>query len=379
MQPNSSGKSLPWARIGLSVLCFVLAVILILGIFVTAFIESTLNKLTRPPEDGPGYSDPTDFEGTEPTDFEFADPSDPIEFLDPTEPEFTLPADDDPQSPTIPTGMTEPTVAPTVPKPKPQPKPVELIDSPDIVNIMLIGMDRRPEENYRTRSDSMILLTFNVKKNTLVMTSFMRDIYVQIPNKGGNKLNAAYSYGGMKLLSSTMKSNFGIVVNNYVTVDFVSFPKVIDALGGVDIELRQDEADHLNGKYGFKLSAGMQHLNGDQALQYSRIRKIGDDFERTLRQRKLLTSLMNTYKGKGLSQITDMLNAVLPLVQTNMDNSTIMRYAIDFFPILVNGNVTSQRIPVSGSYRNANVGKITSTLVLSMDENLKLLRKTLLK
>lgn len=338
-------KSLPWARIGLSFLCVVLAVVLVAGVGLTVFIESNLNKISRPGDPNLGYGDIT---------------------LGPDE---TLPPEG--------TGSVTPPdiiiTAPTEPG-----EPVVDISHKDIVNIMLVGIDRRPGEKYNTRSDSMILCTVNTRNNSLTMTSFLRDIYVSIPGRGGNKLNAAYQYGGMKLLGETMKLNFGIAVDKFITVDFSSFSKIVDIVGGVSIELRQDEAAHLNKTYGYSLSAGMQRLNGAQALNYARIRYIGYDFERTLRQRKVITSIMNSCKNLSGAQLMALVNEFLPLVQTNMDNATIMRYALDFLPVLTTGTMTSQRIPLDGTWKNATVGNVTDTLWCDMEANQQFLFNTLM-
>lgn len=347
-------KSLPWARIGLSVLCGILAVILLGGIFVTAFMEYTLGKIVGPGE----FTDPFGTQGTDPW---FTDPSNPNPGTRPTGPS-------DPSDPTAP---SNPYPLPTVPDMD--------INHPDIVNIMLIGMDRRPGETGNTRSDAMILCTVNVKANKLVMTSFLRDTYVNIPGHGGNKLNAAYAMGGMKLLSATMKANFGITVNQFIVVDFSGFTKIVEILGGVDIKLTEEETVELNSTYGYTLSPGMNRLNGEQTLNYARIRHIGTDFARTQRQRIVLESIMDSCRNISLSQALNLVNEFLPLVQTNIGRDNLVRYAIDFLPVLANGSVTSQRIPIDGTWENADIGNITWTLWISnMQANLDYLYNTLI-
>ena len=115
----------------------------------------------------------------------------------------------------------------------------------NLINIMLIGQDRRPGE-ARTRSDSMILCTFNKKTGQMTMTSFLRDLYVQIPGYQDNRLNVAYAAGGMPLLNETLKHNFGIHVDGNIEVDFTQFAQLVDLMGGVSMELRQDEANSIN-------------------------------------------------------------------------------------------------------------------------------------
>ena len=161
-----------------------------------------------------------------------------------------------------------------------------------VINILLVGQDRRPGES-RARSDSVILCTVNKRTNTLVLTSILRDLYVQIPGYGNNRINAAYAAGGMPLLNETLEYNFGIRVDGNVEVDFTQFQTIVDLMGGVSIELRQDEADLLNRTLDAGVEAGVQKLSGAQVLQYSRIRSLdGDgDFSRTNRQQKVLRAI----------------------------------------------------------------------------------------
>ena len=119
-----------------------------------------------------------------------------------------------------------------------------LMSSSNVRNILLIGTDSRGED--RGRSDSMILLSINSKTNKINMVSLMRDTYVQVPGYGGCKLNAAYSYGGPELLMDTIEDNFYIEIDDYVTVNFISFANIVDAVGGVEIEVNDSEADAIN-------------------------------------------------------------------------------------------------------------------------------------
>ena len=310
-------KSLPWKRIGLISLCSVLALILIVSIFVTAYVDH-LMSLIGPPPDGT-------IAGTDPI--------------------YTTEA----TVPTLPSGYTGPTVnAGDITQP---PEPEIIISSkdyPDIINIMLVGQDRRPGE-HRTRSDAMILCTFNTKDKTITMTSFMRDLYVNIPGKQPYKMNQAYAWGGMELLRETMLENFGVYVDAFVEVDFSGFESIVNKLGGVSITLTQEEADHMNQTRGWSLAAGAQILNGEQALVYSRIRVIGSDFARTQRQRNVINSILNACKSKSFLELDGLLKTILPLIATDMSDSDIANYALKLFPLL-KGNIESQRIPIDGSY-----------------------------
>lgn len=254
----------------------------------------------------------------------------------------------------------------------------ELIgDSDNIVNILLIGQDARPGEG-RSRSDVMILCTFNKDTKTLTMTSFLRDLYVQIPGYGNSKLNHTYVWGGMELLNETLEKNFGIHVDGNLEVNFERFSQLIELLGGVDMELRQDEANYINREVGGSLSAGMQHLNGQQALTYARIRKLDADadFSRTNRQRKLLNSLLQEFKSASLSSVLNLLNEALPMLTTDMSQSEIIGYVTELFPLLSETTVVSQRIPADNAYTMPVINGV-SVVKADMDAARKLLEDTL--
>ena len=236
---------------------------------------------------------------------------------------------------------------------------VSTVNQDHVVNIMLVGQDRRPGEG-RQRSDSMILVTFNKVKKTITLTSFMRDSYVRIPGYKPNKLNATYAFGGMKLLNQTLEQNFGVHVDGNVEVDFNSFEELIDLLGGVDIKLTEKDADYLNKAYGWskterKLSTGTNRLDGPQALAYSRIRKIDSDYRRTERQRKVISSLIQRYKSNSVGKMLDLLEDILPLVVTNMDKGEIVDYVMELTPMLSGASIKTLQIPAEGTFRQGKV------------------------
>lgn len=224
-----------------------------------------------------------------------------------------------------------------------------------IVNILLIGQDRREGEG-RARSDSMILVSFNKNTNKITMASFLRDNYVQLPDGyQPNRLNAAYSIGGMEMLDETLELNFGVSIDANLEVDFSSFASIIDILGGVDIELTSAEANHMNGENGWGLTSGINRLDGEQALTYSRIRKLDSDFGRTNRQRNVLTSLFQSFKNIDLTQALGLINEIFPLLTTDMTNAEMLGYVTDLLPMLAKAELTSVHIPGDEDYYNATI------------------------
>ncbi len=246
-----------------------------------------------------------------------------------------------------------------------------------LVNILLIGQDRREGES-RARSDAMILCTFNTKTNQIVMTSFLRDLYVQIPGYSSNRINAAYAAGGMTLLDETLESNFGVYIDGNVEVDFDQFAQIVDLLGGVEIELREDEAAVINEETGSALTQGTQLLNGAQALAYSRIRKLDadGDFARTSRQRKVMSAILDAYKDANLLTLLALMNDILPMITTDMSRLELVSYALQLFPLLGSGTLVSQRVPADGAYSSQMIDGM-AVLVADMDAARQMLAETL--
>ena len=253
----------------------------------------------------------------------------------------------------------------------------ELLESNEnIMNILLIGQDRRPGEG-RQRSDSMILCTINIEKKTLVMTSFLRDLYVDIPDWNGrsyqdNRLNVCYALGGMGMLNTALEKNFGIQVDHNMEVDFSGFKEIVALFGGVSINLTQAEAKYLGGG----LKEGVNFLTPQQALDYSRIRYLDSDFGRTNRQRKVILSLFNSVKNMSVTELTNLFTTILPMVSTNMSDADITNYMMKILPILSELQITTQHIPVEGSYRSVYIRGM-AVLVPDLPANMAVLKETL--
>lgn len=234
------------------------------------------------------------------------------------------------------------------------------------VNFLLIGQDHREGETGN-RSDTMILCTFHPSGEKLIMTSVLRDLYLPIPGHGSNRINAAYAIGGGRLLQQTMEDNFDIRIDGRIEVDFSQFSQIIDLLGGVDIHLRQDEAQLISEETGTNLNSGLQHLNGNQALSYSRIRKLDTDgdFSRTNRQRTVLEAIVSSYKSADLPTLLKTTANILPMITTDMNQGELLRHAISLFPRLSTCEIVSRRIPADGQYTDQTIDGM-SVLVADM-------------
>lgn len=253
----------------------------------------------------------------------------------------------------------------------------------EILNILLIGQDTR-NAKQRGLSDSMILVSVNKEEKTLVMTSFMRDLYIDIPgDKGGyyrQRINTAYAVGGMPKLNATILHNFGVEIDNNVEVDFSGFKTIVDAMGGVDIELTKTEAWHMNKGTNWGLKEGLNHLDGEQALAYSRIRKIDSDFYRTERQRTVLNKLFEKVRDMSVTELLGLAKEFLPLITTDMSNSQITEYIMEYAPLLSQLEISTQRIPIDGSWWGANAGTEEQPMYViycNLTKNRDFLRETI--
>ena len=271
-------------------------------------------------------------------------------------------------------------------------KPADGISAENVINVLLVGQDRRDGEGRR-HSDSMVLVTINKKDKAITMTSFMRDLWLPIPNHYTERLNVPYMVGGFPLLNDTLEYNFGVRADYNIEVDFDGFEAVVDAVGGVDISLTSAEANYLN-KHGnwsngetyngdWNLQKGVNHLTGKQALAYSRIRDLDSDFGRTGRQRVVLEALMDSVKGMSTTKVIGLINTLIPLVKTDMTDSQILKLAMDLLPMLSEAKIVSQRIPADGAYQNVKLdhkGYIKYVLVMDeedLEANIKLLKSAM--
>ena len=259
----------------------------------------------------------------------------------------------------------------------------ESIITDGVVNILLVGQDRRAGEG-RMHSDSMILVTINKKTKTLTMTSFMRDMWVYIPDRFNERINVPYMLGGFDLLNSTLDYNFGVSGDYNVEIDFAGFMSAVDVIGGVEIELTSAEASYLNRRgnwdveenQGWQLKEGVNCLTGSQALAYSRIRAIGDDFGRTSRQRTVLNALLEKAKHMDLGTLYSLMDAIVPMLTTDMQDSEIIGYVMELAPLLPELKVVNQRIPADGTYSFARVDGM-EVILPNFEKNWQLLQDTI--
>lgn len=239
---------------------------------------------------------------------------------------------------------------------------VDVQEDDEIYNVLLVGVDRR-DKSWNGNSDSMILVSVNKGEDKVSMVSLMRDTYVNIADVGYKKLNAAYAYGAGPLLCSTITDTFRIQVDRYVAVDFFDLIDIIDCIGGVWLDVSDKEAEVANGyiidmcnimnidssSHLFS-GGGTYYCDGIQAVGFARNRYVGNsDFERTERQRYVLTQLIEEAKQMSLAQMTGTVQNVLQYVTMNIPETEIWDMVKEL-PDILNYTVETSRIPYDNMY-----------------------------
>lgn len=243
-----------------------------------------------------------------------------------------------------------------------------------IYNILLLGLDA----DSGNLSDSMIVVTIDTKNKALKLTSFMRDMLVQIPGYSNNKMNTVYRTGGVQLMKDVFAKNFDLCIDGYVAVDFSSLTKVIDALGGVSLYMTAEEAEYLNTtnyiadpQYrNLEVYTGTHWLNGAQATGYARVRHVSkgsesNDFARTGRHRQILNAIYDQFKNQSLTELLSLMNTVLPLVKTDFTIPEMTEIAtVSITSGVLSSDMEQLRIPVDNSFQDSWYNQM---LVLDID------------
>lgn len=254
-----------------------------------------------------------------------------------------------------------------------------------ITNILLLSSDARPGEDV-SRSDSIMILTIDNINKKLKVTSLMRDMLVKIDGHGEEKLNHAFAYGGPTKTIETIQNNFGIKLNNYVIVDFNAFVKVIDAINGIEVTVKDYELDELN-KYildgggseeDLLPSPGTYNLNGYQALSYARIRKVGNgEYERTERQRAVLQIALEKVKDMSTVKLVSLLNELFPYVKTNISLGNAMDYGFTALNVgkKCNFEIEQFRVPLDSISKGGIINNKGWVFVIDKVETSKALQE----
>lgn len=232
----------------------------------------------------------------------------------------------------------------------------------DYRNIVLFGVDNT-SGGYTGRSDNIIIFSLNEKTNEVKMTSIYRDTYVKVDGYGYTKINHAYAYGGPELAMNTINKNLDLNIKEFVTINFKVVEDVVDAVGGVTIKLSAAEAAQISGVSG----AGTYTLNGDQALQYGRIRKIDSDFQRTERMRTVISAVFSKVRNMSLTKLNKLVDKILPKVKTNIKTADITEI-ITKLPSIKIGDSTGWPYKTTGKTIDGLYYGVPTTLEISVKQ-----------
>lgn len=239
--------------------------------------------------------------------------------------------------------------------------------SDTIINIALFGVDSGFDGIGR--SDSIMIATIDTHNNKLKLTSIMRDSYVDIEGYGNDKINHAYAFGGPELAINTINRNFNLNIQDFVSVNYGSFPRIIDKIGGIDIEVDEEELQYVNeyiedmNNFNVRnspeiLSTGVQHMDGTQAIAYCRIRyTTGGDYKRTERHREVLSSIFNKVTQMSINQYQALLDEILPMIETSLKSDDILELGNE----VIKRNISSieqERFPLDGYCQGQMIGGI---------------------
>ncbi len=262
----------------------------------------------------------------------------------------------------------------------------------NVTNVLIIAEDLRDTTgDSRGNTDVMILVSINKERETLTLTSFMRDIYCDIPGFYADRLNSAYAKGGPEVLMDTLQKNFGVIVDRYVLVNFYSFIDVVEAIGGIEADVTQahinamrapmaEQNNILGNPKGtdYLKTPGHYVLNGNQALAYARIRKgVGDDFGRTSRQREVIFTALNKAKELSFGEIKELVDNILDkdMIKTNLEEGEIASLLLNCFEYM---DYKQQQLQVPDNSTWTGV-RIRGMEVLSINflKNAKIIQETI--
>lgn len=246
--------------------------------------------------------------------------------------------------------------------------------SEEIINIAVFGVDSR-DDTIEGRSDAMMIVSVDMKNNKIKAVSLMRDSLVKIEGHGKYKLNSAYARGGVELAIKTINQNFDMNITDYVSVNFKQLAGIVDALGGVEVEITEAERRNAN-KYIKEMAkehdveaelieeSGVVTLRGFQAVAYTRIRAVGNaDFQRTERQREVMQKLMDKALDVNPMRYLSLVKSLIPMIETSLSNDEIVKLA---GVILLKGRPEFEqgRFPIDGSYKTNS----SYAMVYDLDE-----------
>nr|WP_122011945.1 LCP family protein [Maliibacterium massiliense] len=243
----------------------------------------------------------------------------------------------------------------------------------DTINVLCLGVDSRNTDGKMVgNTDVMMIATVDLKSKTIRLTSLMRDMYVAIPGHGKTRINAAFASGGADLALQTVNQNFGLNLKHYAIVDFISMEKIINRVGSITIDVREEEVNYVNEvivelnkinrekdpndkQVEFLAHGGEQQLNGRQAVAYARVRHVGNsDYERTARQRKVLIEMFKKVMQMNILDAPGLVQDVSPYIETNLTPDQILSVGLKVLSFKGAG-VEQLRVPMDGAFSSEKI------------------------
>ena len=253
-------------------------------------------------------------------------------------------------------------------------------------HLLLIGIDARPGETTG-RSDTMMIVTLDPDGNVIKLTSIMRDLYVEIPGRKNNRINATYVFGGPELLMETIELNFGVHIDHYIAVNFSMLGKLIDSIGGLTLTVENEyymrrinaviKQDNrvlgIDRNDQLLTEPGEQLMTGKQAQAYARYRygTADGDFGRTVRQREIITKIFEKLNQMTAIELMGLVVDNFDNVYTNLSVSDLASYA----PVLISmkdAEIQEMRLPIDGGYQSKTIAGM-SVLVPNREKNMQAL------
>ncbi|MBO5649370.1 MAG: LCP family protein [Clostridia bacterium] len=266
------------------------------------------------------------------------------------------------------------------PAPKP-PVPIyqQNKNNPDVLNILLLGRDSRSAAVERGRTDAMIILSYNKKTRDVKMLSLMRDTLVPIEGHDWNRINTAYGFGGVGLCINTVNTVFQLDIQDYITIDFNGLVGLIDSIGGIDISLTADEVYLYRqwGRLGKDATAGVYHMDGKFALAHASNRTLGNDFERTRRQRDILMAIFTRItETRSIGDLAELINSSLDMVKTNLSITNLLSLAADVMTHSKDLSIETASMPFADTYRGG-IYKKMYIINIDIPQNTRLIHEFL--
>lgn len=214
----------------------------------------------------------------------------------------------------------------------------EVVTDKDVINILLLGTDERSKQfSDNARADAIMILSLNKQTHAIKLVSIERGIGVPVPGRNDDWITHTFRYGGAALTMQTVRDCFKVDVDRYIRVNFHAFEEGVDAIGGIDINITQEEANYMNqpgadSRYGDDIqivTAGVNRVNGATALNYARVRKIDSDWKRIERQRNVVQAALNQVAHADVFTLNELADTILPMIQTNLTKNEITELLLE--------------------------------------------------